>query len=177
MEIKELKEKIREVPDWPREGVSFKDITTLLQDKIAFKELIDKIAEPLAGQKIDKVVGIDARGFLIAAPLAYKIGSGLSIVRKLGKLPFNVIEKEYTLEYGTNTIQMHEDALSAGEKVVLVDDLIATGGTAMATCDLIEKLGARIVEICFVIDLPSLGGAERLRQKGYNVRSLITYDD
>ena len=173
----DLKKKIREVPDWPRKGVSFKDITTLLQDKDAFKIVIDSISEAYKDMKIDKVVGIDARGFLIAAPVAYKLSSGLSIVRKAGKLPFSVIQKEYILEYGTNTIEMHADAVSAGEKIVLIDDLIATGGTAIATCNLIEELGGNIAGITFVIDMPFLGGTKRLKEMGYQVRSLLKYED
>ncbi|MEK9170136.1 MAG: adenine phosphoribosyltransferase [Patescibacteria group bacterium] len=171
-----LKNKIREVPDWPKKGVNFKDITTLLQDKTAFKKTIDLIAEFFADEKVDKVVGIDARGFLIAAPLAYKLNAGLAIVRKPGKLPFSTIEQEYTLEYGKDILQMHTDAILSGEKVILADDLIATGGTAGATCDIIEKLEGKVVGIAFVIDLPFLGGSEKLRKKGYKVKSLISYD-
>lgn len=172
----DLKNKIREVPNWPKKGVNFKDITTLLQDKNTFKSTIDSISEFFGDEKVDKVVGIDARGFLIAAPLAYKLNAGLAIVRKPGKLPFSLIEQEYTLEYGKDILQMHADAILPGEKVVLVDDLIATGGTAEATCDLIERLGGEILGVGFVIDLPFLGGSGRLRKKGYNVKSLIKYD-
>ncbi len=172
----DLKNKIREVPDWPKKGVNFKDITTLLQDKNTFRRTIDSIAEFFEGEKVDKVVGIDARGFLIAAPLAYKLNAGLAIVRKLGKLPFRTIEQEYTLEYGKDILQMHTDAILPGEKVILADDLIATGGTAVATCDLVKKLGGEILGIGFVIDLPFLGGSERLKKNGYNVQSLIKYD-
>lgn len=171
-----LKNRIREVQGWPKKGISFKDITTLLQDKDAFKKTIDSIAEFFANEKIDKVVGIDARGFLIAAPLAYKLGAGLAIVRKPGKLPFSTIEQEYTLEYGKDVLQMHTDAILPGEKVLLADDLIATGGTAEATCNMIKKLGGEIVGIGFVIDLPFLGGSEKLKKKGYKVKSLIKYD-
>lgn len=177
MTIDDLKKKIREVPDWPKKGVSFKDITTLFQNKDAFRSVVDLLAKPYKDEKIDKVVGIDARGFLVAAPVAYKLNSGLSIVRKAGKLPFSIIQKEYTLEYGTNTIEMHTDAVLPNEKIVLIDDLIATGGTAIATCDLIEELGGKIVGTDFVIDLPSLGGSKRLKEKGYKVRSLIAYND
>lgn len=171
-----LKNKIREVLDWPKKGINFKDITTLLQDKDSFKKVIDLISEFFRDEKVDKVVGIDARGFLIAAPLAYKLNAGLAIVRKRGKLPFSTIEQEYALEYGTDILQMHVDAILPGEKVILVDDLIATGGTAGATCNLIEKLGGRVAGIGFVIDLPFLGGLQKLREKGYDVKSLITYD-
>ena len=130
----------------------------------------------MANQKIDKIVGIDARGFLVAAPAAYKLNIGLSIVRKKGKLPFDIIEQEYELEYASAIIQMHQDAVKKGEKVVLMDDLAATGGTALATCDLIEKLGGKIIEICFIVDLPFLGGSKKLKERGYKVRSLVSYD-
>ena len=173
---RELKLKIREVPDWPKKGVNFKDITTLLEDRDYFKKVIDALAEPLAGKGIDKVVGIDARGFLAAAPVAYKIGAGLSIVRKKGKLPFKTIGKEYTLEYASNAIEMHKDTILPGEKVVLIDDLLATGGTALAACDLIEELGGKIIETGFIVDLPFLGGCQKLKERGYQVRSLVTYD-
>jgi len=172
----DLKDKIREVMDWPKKGVNFKDITTLLQDPESFKEVINQTCQPLVDQKIDKIVGIDARGFLIAAPAAYKLGTGLSIVRKKGKLPFDTIEQEYDLEYASEIIQMHKDAIKKGEKVVLMDDLAATGGTALATCDLIEKLGGDIIEICFIVDLPFLGGSDKLKERGYKVRSLVSYD-
>ena len=172
----DLKDKIREVMDWPKKGVNFKDITTLLQDPESFKEVINQTCQPLVDQKIDKIVGIDARGFLIAAPAAYKLGTGLSIVRKKGKLPFDTIEQEYDLEYASEIIQMHKDAIKKGEKVVLMDDLAATGGTALATCDLIEKLGGDIIEICFIVDLPFLGGSDKLKERGFKVRSLVSYD-
>lgn len=174
--MNELKNRIREVPDWPKPGVNFKDITTLLEDKESFRQVIDLLAGPLADKKIDKIVGIDARGFLVAAPVAYKIKTGLAIVRKKGKLPSACIEQEYTLEYASNVIQMHQDAVKKGEKVVLIDDLLATGGTALAACDLIEKLGGEIVETAFIIDLPFLGGSKKLKQRGYPVRYLVSYD-
>ena len=171
-----LKQKIREVQDWPKKGVNFKDITTLLQDPKFFREVIDRISKPIKNQKVNKIIGIDARGFLIAAPVAYKLKIGLSIVRKKGKLPFDTIEKEYELEYAKSIVQMHKDAVKKGEKVILIDDLAATGGTALATCDLIEELGGEIVEICFIVDLPFLGGSDKLKNRGYKVRSLVSYD-
>jgi len=171
-----LKEKIREIPDWPKTGVNFKDITTLLEDKDYFKKVVDLLAEPLLDKGIDKVVGIDARGFLVAAPVAYKIGAGLSIVRKKGKLPSKTIAQEYTLEYASNIIEMHRDTILLGEKIALIDDLIATGGTALAACDLIEKLGGKIMAISSIIDLPFLGGSKKLKEREYQVRSLATYD-
>ncbi len=172
----DFKSKIREVPDWPNKGVYFKDITTLLQDGDAFKETIDAMAEFFKGKKIDKIAGIDARGFLVAAPLAYKTGKGLSILRKAGKLPFKAIKCEYTLEYASNAIEMHEDAIQPGENVLLIDDLIATGGSAMAACDLIEELGGKIVGAGFIINLPFLGGFKKLKDRGYEIKSLVTYE-
>lgn len=174
--MEELKLKIREIPNWPKAGVNFKDITTLLEDKNCFRKVVDLLSEPLMDKGIDKVVGIDARGFLAAAPVAYKIGAGLSIVRKKGKLPFKTIAKEYTLEYASNTIEMHCDTILPGEKVALIDDLIATGGTALAACNLIEKMGGVIVATGFIIDLPFLDGSKKLKERGYPVRSLVTYD-
>lgn len=173
----DLKSKIREISDWPKKGINFKDITTLLQDSVAFREAIDSLAGPLTDKGIDKVVGIDARGFLVAAPVAYRIGAGLSIVRKPGKLPSATIEQEYTLEYASNIIQMHTDAILPGEKVILVDDLIATGGTALAACDLIEKLGGKILGVSCIIDLPFLAGSKKLRKRGYAVKSLVEYEE
>lgn len=172
----DLKDKIREVPDWPKKGVNFKDITTLLQDKNFFQEVVNLISKPLAKRKINKIVGIDARGFLIAAPVAYKLKIGLAIVRKKGKLPFDTIEQEYELEYAKAIIQMHKDAIKKGEKVILIDDLLATGGTALATCDLIEELGGEIIETVFIVDLPFLNGSKKLKKRGYKVRSLVSYE-
>jgi adenine phosphoribosyltransferase len=154
----DLKAKIREIPDWPKAGINFKDITTLLEDKAAFKETVESLAVPFQGQDINKIVGIDARGFLLAAPVAYRLNTGLSIVRKKGKLPSGTIGQDYTLEYASNTIEMHDDTIKPGENIVLIDDLCATGGTALAACDLIEKLGGKIIGISFLIDLPFLGG-------------------
>ena len=171
-----LKDKIREVPNWPIKGVNFKDITTLMEDPKTFQYVVDVLAKPFLKTKIDKIVGIDARGFLFAAPVAYKLRTGLAIVRKPGKLPYKTIQKKYTLEYASNTIQMHKDTVLPNEKILLIDDLIATGGTAIATCDLIEKLGGKIVGISFVVDLPFLGGSEKLKKRKYKVRSLVSYD-
>ena len=172
----DLKSKIREVPNWPKEGVNFKDVTTLLQDGDLLVETIDQLTGLLEGKSIDKIVGIDARGFIFATPVAYKLKKGLSIVRKKGKLPFETIEKDYALEYASNTIQMHKDAVLPGENVVLIDDLCATGGTALASCDLIEELGGKLVGIYFVVDLPFLEGSKKLKDRGYEVKSLVEYD-
>ncbi|MFA6394133.1 MAG: adenine phosphoribosyltransferase [Patescibacteria group bacterium] len=171
-----LKSTIREIPDWPKDGINFKDITTLLLDPAAFREAVDSLAAPFSGQEIKKVLGIDARGFLLAAPVAYSLKTGLAIVRKIGKLPAKTISREYTLEYASNTIEMHEDAVRPGEKVVLIDDLCATGGTALAACDLIEELGGKIVGVSFLVDLPFLGGSKKLKDRGFTVRSLINYE-
>ncbi len=172
----DLKEKIREIPDWPKPGINFKDITTLLEDGEAFRQAVNLLAAPFSGKKIDKVVGIDARGFLLAAPVAYKLNTGLAIVRKKGKLPSNCIQIEYTLEYASNTIEMHDDAIKPGENVILIDDLCATGGTALAACDLILKLGGKILGIGFLIDLPFLNGSKKLKERGYEVYSLVEYE-
>ena len=171
-----LKSKIREIPDWPKPGVNFKDITTLLEDSEAFKEAVGLLVKPFLGKKIDKVVGIDARGFLFAAPVAYMLGAGLVIIRKKGKLPSRSIEQEYTLEYASNTIAIHEDAIKKGENIILIDDLCATGGTCLAACDLILRLGGNILGISFLIDLPFLGGSKKLKEQGFQVRSLVEYD-
>jgi adenine phosphoribosyltransferase len=172
----DLKLKIREIQDWPKTGINFKDITTLLEDKDAFHEAVDSLAEHFAHLRIDKIVGVDARGFLLAAPVAYKLNVGLAIVRKKGKLPSRTIGQEYTLEYASNAIEMHEDAVKPDENIVLIDDLCATGGTALATCDLIEKLGGKIVGVSFLIDLPFLSGSAKLKERGYAVKTLVQYD-
>lgn len=168
-----IKEKIREIPDWPKKGVNFKDITPLLQDGKMFKKIINAMAKPYFGRKIDKVVGIDARGFIMAAALAYKLNSGLSIVRKKGKLPSKTLSKKYSLEYASNTIEIHKDAINAKEKVLLVDDVLATGGTMKATVDLVKKLKGKIVGIEFLIELTFLKGRQKL--KGCKVKALAKY--
>jgi adenine phosphoribosyltransferase len=173
----DLKSKIREIPNWPKMGVNFKDITTLLEDSLAFQETIKQLSSPFIDKKINKVVGIDARGFLLASPVAYELKTGLAIVRKKGKLPSTTIAKDYTLEYASNVIEMHDDSVQPGEDVILVDDLCATGGTALASCELIERLGGNIIAVCFLIDLPFLGGSKKLKEAGYNFFSLIDYNE
>ncbi len=172
----ELKSKIREIPDWPQKGVSFKDITPLLQDKEAFCFAIDKLCESLdnARGRPDIIVGIDARGFILSAAMAYKLKTGLAIIRKKGKLPHKTICQDYTLEYATNTIEMHEDAIQKGQKVLLIDDVLATGGTMEATAKIVEKLGGKIIGISFLIELDFLKGREKL--KNYKINSLIHYE-
>jgi len=171
--LKLIKSKIREIPDWPKKGVSFKDITPLLQDKAVFSKTIDLLASPYIGRKIDKVVGIDARGFILAAALAYKLKTGLSIVRKKGKLPSKTVSQTYSLEYASNTLEMHKDAILAGEKILLIDDVLATGGTMKATIDLVKKLKGKIIGVDFLIELTYLKGRKNI--KGYKLRSWIKY--
>jgi adenine phosphoribosyltransferase len=170
----DLKEKIRTVPHWPIEGVMFRDITTVLQDPEAMKEACDRFYERYKGKKIDKIVGIDARGFIFGAVLAYQLNLGLILVRKKGKLPYKTVSAEYTLEYGTDTVEMHEDAIQKGDQVLIVDDLIATGGTISAAIELVEKLGGEVVECAFVIELPDLKGREKI--KGYNIFSMVEFE-
>lgn len=174
MKIKNLiKSKIREVPDWPKKGVSFKDITPLLQDRNLFYKTIDILIAPYLKKKIDKVVGIDARGFILAAAAAYELKTGLAIVRKKGKLPSKTISKKYSLEYASNILEMHEDSILPGEKVMIIDDVLATGGTMKATVDLVKKLKGKIVGIEFLIELTYLKGRKNL--KGQKIRSLLRY--
>ncbi len=163
---------VRDVPDFPREGVGFKDITPLLGDAGAFAAVIDRIAEHFAGQRIDKVVGIEARGFVVAAPVAVRLGAGFVPVRKVGKLPWDTHKVEYELEYGTDELEVHADAVLPGERAVVVDDVIATGGTAVAACRLVELLGGEVAGLGFLIDRAFLGGAARLG--GRDVVSLLT---
>jgi len=169
-----IKSKIREIPDWPKKGVNFKDITPLIEDSRVFRKVIDKLARPYLKKKIDKIVGIDARGFLLASALAYKLKAGIAIVRKKGKLPAKTVSKRYALEYGSNTIEMHRDTILPGERVLLVDDVLATGGTMAATVDLVKKLRGKIIGIDFLIELTFLNGRQRL--KGYKIRSLAKYN-
>lgn len=174
---KDLDDKIRKIPNFPKEGILFYDVTTLFEDAEAFKLIIDEMAQRYVGQTIDKVVGIDARGFLLAAALAYKIGAGVSVVRKKGKLPFKTISASYEKEYGQDVIEMHEDAIKPGEAVVIADDLLATGGTILATVDLVEQLGGKILGIEFLVNLSFLPGYEKLRQRGYQANCLLNYDN
>lgn len=170
---KTIKRAIREIPNWPKKGVNFKDITPLLHDKKIFRAVIDKMARPYAGKKIDKIVGIDARGFIFAAALAYKLEAGLAIVRKKGKLPHKTIGQKYLLEYRSDVIEMHKDAIKAGERVVMVDDVLATGGTMKAAVNLVKKLKGKIEAVDFLIELSVLNGRKNL--KNYKVKSLAKY--
>lgn len=167
---------IRTIPNYPKEGIMFRDITTLLQDPKGLGLVVDALASQYQGQRVDKVAGIEARGFIIGAALAYKLGVGFVPVRKHGKLPAKTLSQEYALEYGTDRIEMHVDAIQAGERVLLVDDLIATGGTAEAALALIERLAGTIVGCAFVIDLPELGGMQRLTNRGLQCTSLCAFE-
>jgi adenine phosphoribosyltransferase len=171
-----IKSRIRTVPHYPKQGVMFRDITTLLKDPVGFRATITELANHCEGVKIDRVAGIEARGFIVGAALAYHLGVGFVPIRKKGKLPAKTVGQEYELEYGTDRIEMHVDAVSQGERVLLVDDLIATGGTALAACKLIESMGGTIVECCFVIDLPDLGGRARLEKHGYKVFAMCEFE-
>ena len=169
----DLASHIRDVPDFPQEGIVFKDITTLLKDAAAFKQALDQLTLRVKDWDIDVVVGMESRGFILAAPVAYLLGVGFVPVRKLGKLPAETVRMEYELEYGTNTLELHVDAIDKGARVVVVDDLLATGGTVGATIDLIEMIGGEVVGAAFLVELGFLNGRSRL--DGYHVASLVTY--
>ncbi|HWP92614.1 MAG TPA: adenine phosphoribosyltransferase [Thermodesulfobacteriota bacterium] len=171
--MKELKQYIRDIPDFPKEGIIFHDITPLLQDPKAFRRAIDKMAEIIAASGAEYLVGVEARGFIFASALSYKLGTGLVIVRKLGKLPYETINVSYDLEYGKDVLEVHRDAISGGSKVVLVDDLLATGGTAAAVGNLVRKMGGEIVGYLFLVELTELKGRNKL--KPYPVWSLLEF--
>jgi adenine phosphoribosyltransferase len=171
-----IKSRIRTIPHYPKPNIMFRDITSLLKDPIGLKITIDELVRRYANMEIDKVIGIEARGFIVGAPLAYALGKGFVPIRKKGKLPAETIGHDYELEYGTDRIEIHTDAIAPGERVLLVDDLIATGGTAEAATRLIEKIGGKIVECCFVIDLPDIGGRKRLEKHGYSVFALCEFE-
>jgi len=171
-----LLESIRTIPDYPKPGVLFRDITTLLGNARAFRRAIDELVHPYAGNKIEKIAGIEARGFILGGAMAHQLSSGFVPIRKKGKLPHETVRVAYSLEYGLDEMEMHVDAVAPGEKVILVDDLIATGGTAEAACRLLRQIGADIVAACFVIDLPDLGGRARLEAMGVDVRTLIAFE-
>ncbi|MCA1727072.1 MAG: adenine phosphoribosyltransferase [Actinobacteria bacterium] len=171
--LERIKALIRDVPDFPQEGIVFKDITPLLADEAGFSTVIDMMVVHFGRGNVDKVVGIEARGFILASPVAYHFGAGFVPVRKEGKLPWETYSEEYALEYGTATIQVHTDAIQPGERVVIVDDVLATGGTAAAAAALVEKLGGKVVGIACLIELAFLGGRDKI--KGHDFFSLITY--
>ena len=170
-----LLDTIRTIPDYPKPGIMFRDITTLLGDARAFRRAVDELVHPFAGAKIDKVAGVEARGFILGGAVAHQLSAGFVPVRKKGKLPHHVVAMEYALEYGSDIIEMHVDAVSAGERVVLVDDLIATGGTAEAAVKLLREAGATVEAACFVVDLPDLGGRARLEAMGVAVSTLVGF--
>jgi adenine phosphoribosyltransferase len=171
-----LKSKIRTVPNWPKEGIMFRDITTLLRDKEGYNHMIDLLVERYKDMEIDFVVGIESRGFITGSVLAHKLGIGFIPIRKPGKLPAETISEEYELEYGKDKIEIHKDSIKECNKILLMDDLLATGGTCIAACNLIKKLGGDIVECSFIVDLPDLGGKKKLEQAGYKVFNLVEFE-
>jgi adenine phosphoribosyltransferase len=173
MSAEELRAKIREIPDFPKPGILFYDITTLLKDGPAFRDAIDLMLEPYRDERIDVVVGMESRGFIFSAPMAYQLSAGLVPVRKLGKLPAETITVEYALEYGSNTLEIHRDAIGAGQKVLVVDDLLATGGTVKGTIELVERLKGDVVGLGFLVELEFLKGRDRL--EGRRIHSVIKY--
>ncbi|MFQ5985605.1 MAG: adenine phosphoribosyltransferase [Alphaproteobacteria bacterium] len=171
-----IKSRVRTIPNYPRPGVMFRDITTLLQDAQGFRKTVDELVQPYAGRRISKVAGIEARGFIIGGAVAHQLSVGFIPVRKKGKLPWETIGQDYELEYGTDRVEIHTDAIDRGDEVLLVDDLLATGGTAEATIHLIEKAGGRVVGCSFVIELPDLGGRRRLEGLGHKVSALCEFE-
>jgi adenine phosphoribosyltransferase len=172
----DLRASIRTIPDYPKPGIMFRDITTLLGNARAFRRAVDELVQPWAGSKIDKVAGIEARGFILGGAVAHQVSAGFVPIRKKGKLPHTTVRMAYSLEYGTDEMEMHEDAIVKGERVVLVDDLIATGGTAEGAVKLLRQMGANVLAACFIIDLPELGGADKLRKLDVPVRTLIAFE-
>ena len=169
----DLKSRVRDIPDFPKKGILFRDITTLLKDAEAFQKVVDKFSAYYEDEAVDHVVGIESRGFILGAPLAYTLGAGFVPVRKPGKLPSDIYEASYELEYGKDTLTVHQDAITPGQRVLVVDDLLATGGTMAATLDLLTKLGAKVVGVAFLIELAELRGRDRLA--GHQILSLISY--
>jgi adenine phosphoribosyltransferase len=172
----DLKASIRTIPDYPKPGIMFRDITTLLGDARSFRRAVDELVQPWAGGKIDKVAGIEARGFILGGAVAHQASAGFVPIRKKGKLPHKRVSIAYSLEYGLDEMEMHEDAISKGDRVVLIDDLIATGGTAEGAVKLLRQLGAQVLAACFIIDLPDLGGADKLRKLDVEVRTLVSFE-
>jgi adenine phosphoribosyltransferase len=172
----DLRTAIRTIPDYPKPGIQFRDITTLLGNARAFRRTVDELVNPWAGSKIDKVAGIEARGFILGGAVAHQVSAGFVPIRKKGKLPYETVRIAYSLEYGIDEMEMHKDAVSEGDRVVLVDDLIATGGTAEGAVKLLRNMGAEVLAACFVIDLPELGGATKLRAMGVPVRTLVSFE-
>ncbi|MDD1498470.1 adenine phosphoribosyltransferase [Agrobacterium sp. CNPSo 3708] len=171
----ELADAIRSINDYPKPGIIFRDITTLLGNPRAFRRAVDELVNPYAGTKVDKIAGIEARGFILGGAMAHQLSTGFVPIRKKGKLPHTTVRVAYSLEYGVDEMEMHVDAVQPGEKVILVDDLIATGGTAEGAVKLLRQMGAEIVSACFVIDLPDLGGRKKLEELGVEVRTLVEF--
>jgi adenine phosphoribosyltransferase len=172
----DLKAAIRTIPDYPKPGIMFRDITTLLGSARAFRRAVDELVQPWAGSKIDKIAGIEARGFIIGGAIAHQLSAGFVPIRKKGKLPHKSVRVAYSLEYGIDEMEMHEDAVAQGERVILVDDLIATGGTAEGAVKLLRQMGADVVAAVFMVDLPDLGGAAKLRALDVPVRTLVSFE-
>jgi adenine phosphoribosyltransferase len=172
----DLRSSIRTIPDYPKPGIMFRDITTLLGNARAFRRAVDELVQPWAGSKIDKVAGMEARGFILGGAVAHQVSAGFIPIRKKGKLPHKRVSIAYSLEYGLDEMEMHEDAVTRGDKVILVDDLIATGGTAEGAVKLLKQQGADVLAACFIIDLPALGGADKIRKLDVPVRTLIAFD-
>ncbi|MCB2183682.1 MAG: adenine phosphoribosyltransferase [Desulfobulbaceae bacterium] len=173
-----IKQRIRTVPDYPKKGIMFRDITTLIKDPVGFRLVIDNLTQRyLSGEvEFDVIVGIEARGFIMGGALSYTLGKGFVPIRKAGKLPHEVEEQEYALEYGTDKIEIHKDAFAPGSRVLVVDDLLATGGTALAAAALIEKVGGKVVEMAFIVNLPDVGGEKKLLEKDYTIYSLTEFE-
>lgn len=173
-----IKSKIRSIPDYPKKGIMFRDITTLIKDPVGFRLMIDNFTQRYISKDIeyDIIAGIEARGFIMGGALSYTLGKGFTPIRKSGKLPAEVVSQEYTLEYGVDTIEIHKDAFEPGTRVLIVDDLLATGGTALAAAALVEKLGGVVAELAFIVNLPDVGGEKKLLDKGYNVFSLTEFE-
>ncbi|MFN7126511.1 MAG: adenine phosphoribosyltransferase [Allorhizobium sp.] len=171
-----LTSSIRSIPDYPKPGIIFRDITTLLGDARAFRRAVDELVQPYAGLKVDKIAGMEARGFILGGAVAHQLSAGFVPIRKKGKLPHETVRIAYSLEYGVDEMEIHMDAVKPGEKVILVDDLIATGGTAVGAVQLLRQIGADVVSACFVIDLPELGGRKKLEALGVEVRTLVEFE-
>ncbi len=172
----ELKKKIRTIPHWPKQGIMFRDITTLLKDKKGMRRVIDLFVQRYTEQDFDIIAGIEARGFIFGGAIAHQLGKGFVPIRKKGKLPAETVSHEYEKEYGPDTMEIHKDAIKPGDKVLLIDDLIATGGSFIAACELIKKLGGEIVECACVVDLPDLGGKKLLQDQGYKVFTMVEFE-
>jgi adenine phosphoribosyltransferase len=172
----DLKAAVRTIPDYPKPGILFRDITTLLGDARAFRRAVDELVQPWAGGKIDKVAGIEARGFILGGAVAHQVSAGFIPIRKKGKLPHKRVSIAYSLEYGLDEMEIHEDAVVKGERVIIVDDLVATGGTAEGAVKLLRQMGAEVLAACFIIDLPDLGGADKIRKLDVPVRTLISFE-